>query len=115
MIDMQDARDKLADALWWMKGFAAASADASTERGLVAKLNEVHAYLGDVQQGMVRRLGEETAVVLTFAEFERLVDAVRVPQLEEIGAAKQTVEPVLAAYQREDQRARRDRNPNIPF
>ncbi|GEM70982.1 hypothetical protein SAQ01S_07480 [Sphingomonas aquatilis NBRC 16722] len=115
MIDMQDARDKLADALWWMRGFAAAAEGRGTERDIAAKLSDVHAYLGDVQNGRLRRLGEETAIVLTFAEFERLVDAARVPDAREITSAKQTIEAVLAEYRREDEQARRSRNDQIPF
>lgn len=115
MRDMQEARDKLADALWWMRGFAANGEDGTVVHSLAGKLADVHAYLARVQLGDIRRLGDETAIVMTFAEFERLVDAIRVPRPEEIKSAVDTVEAVLAAYRREEQRAVRDRNPEIPF
>lgn len=112
MNDMQEARDRLADALWWMRGYAAAGDRDSVASDLADKLASVHAYLRKVEDGEVRRLGEETAVVMTFAEFERLVDAVRVPQPQEIKAAAETIEKVLAAYRHEERAAT---NPDLPF
>lgn len=108
---MQEALDRLADALWWMRGYAAAKENGGTEAALVDKLAAVHTYLRRVEHGEVRRLGEETAVVMTFAEFERLVDAVRVPREPEISAAAETIERVLAAYRDEEMRS----NPDVPF
>ena len=110
MRDMQEARDKVADALWWMRGFAASSTSV-VHVDLTDKLTEVNSYLQKVQNGQVRRLGDETAVVMTFAEFERLVDAVRVPRPEEIKIAIDTINSVLADYTREDRR----RNQDQPF
>ena len=110
MRDMQEARDKVADALWWMRGFAASSSSV-VHADLADKLTEVNSYLQKVQNGQVRRLGDETAVVMTFAEFERLVDAVRVPRPEEIKIAIDTINAVLADYTREDRR----RNQDQPF
>lgn len=115
MRTMQDALDKVADALWWARGFAAARDGDTVSPVLADQLRGVHEYLRKVQHGEVRRLGEETAVVMTFPEFERLIDAVRVPEPREIKAAAETVEAVLAAYRREEQRNRRDRNSDIPF
>lgn len=116
MRDMQEARDKVVDALWWMRGFAANSEGGSVEHDLARKLLDVNAYLAQVQTGEVRRLGEETAIVMTYGEFERLVDAVRGrPTLEDVKLAVETVDAILAAYRREDERARRDANPEIPF
>ena len=115
MRDMQEARDKIADGLWWLRGFAAANHGDAVAADLAEKLRSVHAYLADVQCGEVRRLGEETAVVLTYPEFERLIDAVRVPRPQEIKSAVDTIEAVLAAYSRESKQHARDMNPEIPF
>lgn len=116
--DVEEAREALADAVWWLKGFAAArppSIDegAGEHRELEAKLGEVRRFLSRINRADVRRLGEETAIVLSFAEFERLVDAVRVPRLAETVAATQTIEKVLAEYRAEDDAARR--GDDIPF
>lgn len=105
--DIETAREALADALWWFKGFAAAR-PASIDEGagehlnLERKIGEVRRFLNSVNRASIRRLGEETAIVLSFAEFERLVDAVRVPRLAETATAIQTIEKVLAEYRAED-------------
>jgi hypothetical protein len=115
--DIQGADDALADAIWWFKGFAAAR-PASIDEGsgehvaLEGKIREVRAFLTSVNRASIRRLGEETAIVLTFAEFERLVDAVRVPRPKEIKDAIETVEKVLAEYRMEEHSAR---NLDAPF
>ena len=115
--DIEGARDALADAIWWLKGFAAAR-PASIDEGsgehvsLENKISEVRAFLASINRASIRRLGEETAIVLTFAEFERLVDAVRVPRPAEMQAAINTVEAVLAEYRMEEQSAR---NLDAPF
>lgn len=115
--NIQAADDALADAIWWFKGFAAARPPAMDEGSgehvaLEGNLKEVRHFLNSINRASIRRLGEETAIVLTFAEFERLVDAVRVPRPAEIQAAISTVEAVLSAYQTEEQSAR---NLDAPF
>lgn len=116
--DIEAARDALADAVWWLKGFAAARPASIDEgpgehRDLEAKLGEVSTFLASINRASIRRLGEETAVVLSFAEFERLVDAVRLPRLAETIAATQVIEQVLAEYQAQDRAARN--SSDIPF
>ncbi|MGR4893381.1 hypothetical protein ACIPPQ_20345 [Sphingopyxis sp. LARHCG72] len=116
--DIETARDKLADAIWWLKGFAAAR-PASIDEGagehlrLESELTEVRVFLTNINNASIRRMGEETAVVLSFAEFERLVDAVRVPRLHETQIAIRTIEQVLAQYRDEEKAARR--GDEIPF
>lgn len=116
--DIETARDKLADAIWWLKGFAAAR-PASIDEGagehlrLESQLNDVRAFLTHINNASIRRMGEETAVILSFAEFERLVDAVRVPRQGEVMVARQVIEDVLAQYRAEDLAARR--GDEIPF
>lgn len=115
--DIESADAALADAIWWLKGFAAAR-PASVDEGsgehlsLESKVREVRAFLNSVNRASIRRMGEETAVVLSFAEFERLVDAVRVPRPKEIKDAIETVEKVLAEYRMEEHSAR---NLDAPF
>lgn len=116
--DIETAREALADALWWFKGFAAARPPAIDEgagehRDLEAKIGEVRSFLSRINRASIRRLGEETAIVLSFAEFERLVDAVRVPRFAETLMATQTIETVLAEYQAEEAAFRR--GDHIPF
>lgn len=115
--DIETAREALADAIWWFKGFAAAR-PASFDEGwgehltLENQMREVREFLSSINRASIRRLGEESAIVLTFPEFERIVDAVRVPRPAEIQAAINTVETVLAEYRHEEQSAR---NPDAPF
>lgn len=119
--DIEAARDALADALWWMKGFAAAQTDQTSmgaieARDMENKIGDVRRFLNEVNHATIRRMGEETAIVLSFSEFERLVDAVRVPRLAETNIAIKTIENVLAEYRAEEKRHREaQRNPNIPF
>lgn len=115
--NIEAASEALADAIWWFKGFAAARPpamdDGSGEHvALEGQLLEVRQFLHSINRASIRRMGEETAVVLSFAEFERLVDAVRVPRPAEIQAAANTIEAVLAEYRSEEASAR---NPDIPF
>jgi len=109
--NIEAANEALADAVWWFKGFAAARPPAMDEGSgehiaLESKLQEVRHFLNSINRASIRRLGEETAIVLTFAEFERLVDAVRVPRPAEIQSAINTVEAVLAEYRVEESSAR---------
>lgn len=119
--DIEAARDALADSLWWMKGYAAAQTDPSSmgaieARDMENKIGDVRRFLNEIGHATIRRMGEETAIVLSFSEFERLVDAVRVPRLAETNIAIQTIENVLAEYRAEEKRHREvRRNPNIPF
>lgn len=119
--DIEAARDALADALWWFKGFAAArppSIDegAGEHRDLERKIGDVREFLTSINRASIRRMGEETAIVLSFAEFERIADAIRGYNPVERMSAIQTVETVFAEYSAEEKRHREDqRNPNIPF
>jgi hypothetical protein len=75
---IKDADDALADAHWWMKGFIAAK--SMTEPNQVAitldsNLQNVRNFLLDLNAGRIRRLGDETAIVLTFHEWEQIGDA----------------------------------------
>lgn len=111
--------DALADMVWWIKGFCAARPPAIDEGDgahltLRDQLSEVRRWLGKVERGEVRRLGDETAIVLKFGEFEQIYDALAHPNgtIEDRLAARAVVKAILAEYQREDQSAR---NPDAPF
>lgn len=119
--NIEAARDALADSLWWMKGYAAAQTDPSSmgaieARDMENKIGEVRRFLNEINHATIRRMGEETAIILSFAEFERIVDAVRGYNAQEMQLANETVEAVLAEYRAEEKRHREaQRNPGIPF
>lgn len=115
--DVEAARDKIADALWWLRGFSAANPEnSSIPAGLASDMTEVREYLNLLQHASVRRLGDEKAVVLQYSEFEHLVDASRPGATrDDIAQAATTIRSVLGSYSREAQRARDDANPEIPY
>lgn len=112
---VDQAHAALADALWWLKGFAAASEGHSEARAMADDLREARNYLDRIAEGQVRRIGDEKAIVLTYAEFEALYDFVS--HLDATEGEKEravtTVRDVLAQYQREADIART--LPEIPF
>lgn len=115
--DAEIARDKLADALWWLRGFSAAAETGVDEAAhrLAEELSEVREYINALQHGNVRRLGDEKAIVLTYGEFERLVDASRTGAVrEDLADAQRTVHEVLNEYRREAEQARKS-NLDLPF
>ena len=116
--DIEQAHAALADAIWWLKGFAAArppSIDEGSGDHVVMenRLQEVRNWLHSLAQGSFRRIGDEKAIVMTYAEFERFIDAAR-PQAtwEDLNLAAETGRTILAAYRDE---AARSRNLDIPF
>lgn len=116
--DVQTASDRLADAQWWFKGFAAAR-PASIDEGsgehtfLERQIAEVRAFLHRISTGKIRRMGDDTAIVLTYAEFERLVDAVKSPEAAEMVAAGLVIEKVVKEYRAEHAEARHAQT--VPF
>lgn len=116
--DIEQAHAALADAIWWLKGFAAARPSdvdegAGEHRHMEARLQDVRNWLHSLTTGSFRRLGDERAIVLTYGEFERLVDASRPGSTRaDIELAGETVRTVLDAYRDE---AMRSRNLDIPF
>jgi hypothetical protein len=112
--DIETARDRLADALWWLRGFSAAAVAGPDEVAdrLATEISEVREYLNEMQRGSVRRLGDEQAIVLSYAEFEHLVDAARPGAArEDLSLASTTIHKVLAEYAAEKQRANDDKFP----
>lgn len=100
--DKDQAVASLADAIWWLKGFgAAASSDhEDTVVQLGASLREVRLWIDSIERGSVRRIGDEKAVVLTYGEFETLLDAflTKPERAHEALLAASTVKRVLEQY-----------------
>jgi len=117
----EQAHAHLADALWWLRGLSAAFRDTgegeeNQAKSLANKLLEVRQWLDRVSDGKVRRIGDEKAVVLTYAEFELLLDAFPThsdPAPAEVGHARAALRVILSEYQIEAASARND--PDIPF
>ncbi|QTH19750.1 hypothetical protein HRJ34_15385 [Rhizorhabdus wittichii] len=116
--DIEQAHAALADAIWWLKGFAAArpaSIDegAGEHRQMEARLQDVRNWLHSLTTGSFRRLGDEKAIVMTYAEFERFVDAARpAATWDDLKLASDTAKTILDAYRDE---ATRSRGLEIPF
>jgi len=110
------ADNALADALWWFRGFKAAqSPDASDATfDMQAKLLETRNWLKRLAEGKSRVLGigePEQAVVITYAELERLFDGLRGGIADrEVGIA--TAKQILTEYQAEHRAARKS---EVPF
>lgn len=122
--DHQQADEQLADALWWLRGFAAAQPadDRATPLHMADSLREVRVWLRRLSEGLTRLIGTDDrsfAIALTEAEFEQLWDAARAPD-DESGAAerRETVErlrPILTKFT-EERRAFADaRTKELPF
>lgn len=116
--DINTATEALADAIWWFKGFAAARPPSMDEGSgehvsLEGKLREVRQFLNALEEARFRRLGDEKAIVIAYAEFERFVDAARPDATwQDLKSASDTAKAILEAYRHEAESAR---NLNIPF
>lgn len=101
------AHGVIADMVWWLKGFAAARPPSIDEGDgahlkLRDDLGEVRRWLARIEQGKTRRIGDEQAIVMTYAEFEVIYDGLRRGvNLVERTAARDVVVKVLGQYQRE--------------
>lgn len=121
---IKQADDRLADAFWWLKGFAEARSavcqigDAAGESGdLAGKVQAVRSFLTRIDEGRIRRLGEETAIVLTFAEWERICDFLLIDpdSIEQREIACKTARVIHEEYRAQDQEWRNSNNPDLPF
>lgn len=79
--DQITADDRIADALWFLKGFAAASNSGSsaTAADLADKLNQVRRWINAISSGELRLLGTDERnfyIVLAEHEYEKLFDGV---------------------------------------
>ncbi|MBK6800321.1 MAG: hypothetical protein IPG83_02220 [Novosphingobium sp.] len=80
--DQVTADDRIADALWFLKGFAAASSNDSAviAADLSDKLNQVRKWITAISSGELRLIGTDERnfyIVLAEQEYEKLVDGVR--------------------------------------
>lgn len=80
--DQQTADDRIADALWFLKGFAAAanSDSAETAGDLARALNEVRQWINAISSGDLRLIGTDERnfyIVLAEHEYEKLIDGLR--------------------------------------
>ncbi|WP_334656964.1 hypothetical protein [Sphingomonas panaciterrae] len=109
----------LADALWWFRGFNAAHAALQATggaaftgaEGLDHHLREVRGWLKELSTGKRRVLGmseRERAIVLTEAEFERVLDGLRSTNAVDVNAGRATVEAVFAEVRAEVKQADED-------
>ena len=118
--DQVMASDRLADALWFLRGFAASKGD---EHGEIAKdlsnqLISVRCWLNDIGNGAVRLLGEDESefrVVLGEGEYERLVEAINSPQAEEIEIAKSIIRQISPRFDEERKNFLNRKNREFPF
>lgn len=119
--DLERAHAPLADAIWRFKGFDAARPPASIHDGptseagsLALQLREVREFLNDLADGRIRRLGDEKAVVLTYAEFDVLVDSIRPDATERDRKRAERVADVVLNALLDEARDTRNRS-EIPF
>lgn len=120
--DHEQADSALADALWWLKGFAAAAPNehaSDTAAGMADSLREIRQWLGSLSLGDKRLLGTNErcfAVVLTEHEYEVLVDGLRSDRSSEDHAqAANYAAKITNQLNEERKRFVDDRNPEVPF
>lgn len=119
--DHEQADSALADALWWLKGFAAARPEdhECTAADLADKLRDTRQWLGHLSLGDKRLLGTNErcfAVVLTEHEYEVLVDGLRSDRSSEDHAqAANYAAKITNQLNEERKRFVDDSNPEVPF
>lgn len=108
----EQADSRLADAIWWFKGFAVATqrrcamdCDQDPTEGLGESLRSVRNWIDRLSRGSTRLIGtnERTyAIALTEQEFEVLFDGIRSEgNLAEVGHARALAGKILAEFQAE--------------
>jgi len=117
----ENADNALADALWWLRGFAAALPEdqRGTVAGMANRLLETRRWLLDLAEGDARMIGTDEntiAFAIREVEFEHALDALRHPSTD---AERQTAANMLsAAYEivkRERSAAAAAKSKDIPF
>lgn len=121
--EAQEAHDALADVLWWMRGYAAATSD-HVAHGMVDKLLNIQQWIDAVKWAGIRRLGDETAIVVKFSEWEKICDFLiqqqRPTELEiAMGVARQVHGEYRKEAEQASEQARQARisseNGDLPF
>ena len=120
MSDPTTADDRLADAIWWFKGFAAAH--PAEERGEVAAMAEnlrhIRLWLGSLEIGDRRLLGQNEftfACVLTECELEVIIDGLRSTDGPSMLAALEKTQAIYKQFDGERRALLNSRNLEIPF
>jgi hypothetical protein len=118
--NIKDADDALADAHWWMKGFIAAqplSEPNNVAIDLSRNIRNVRDFLIDLNAGRIRRLGDETAIVLTFREWEQIGDflMIKPDSIEERDIASAVFKNVHEEYRQQEEFYRLYQRPDAPF
>lgn len=119
--DQISADDRIADVLWFLKGMAAAARDDDTAaelKGLAQSLAEVRRWLIDLADGDLRLLGHhdgDLRIVLAEHEFEKLVDAIKVPEGKERDLALELIPEIYKQFDFERKRFAARNNPEVPF
>ena len=112
-----DADNALADVLWWLRGFEAATTSDhdDTVHDLWTGLRNIRNWLSEMARGGHRLLGlseNARAIVITEAEFEAILDGLQRNTEEDREAGRQTARAIFDQYARE---ARELANPTVPF
>ena len=118
--NIKDADDALADAHWWMKGFIAAQSLSEPNQVAITldrNLQNVRNFLADVDAGRIRRLGDETAIVLTFHEWDQIGDALmqKPDSIREREMASAVFKKVHQEYCQQEEHFRQSQRPDAPF
>ena len=118
--NIKDADDALADAHWWMKGFIAAKSPSEPNQVAITldqKLQNVRNFLSEVNAGRIRRLGDETAIVLTFHEWEQIGDSLMIKpdSIGEREIASAVFKKVHQEYRQQEEHFQQSQRPDAPF
>ena len=118
--DQQTADDRIADALWFLKGFAAAanSESADTAADLANALREVRNWINAISSGDLRLIGTDERnfyIVLAEHEYEKLVDGVRSKGGPDWEIAVELYNQITQRVRVEQDEFRRRRSDEVPF
>lgn len=118
--DQQTAEDRIADALWFLKGFAAAASNegADTALELANGLREIRRWIHAISSGDLRLIGTDErnfCIVLAEHEYEKLVDGVRSKDARDIAIATELSKQITQRVQVEQEEFRNRHSPEVPF
>ena len=118
--NIKDADDAIADVHWWMKGFIAAQPLSEPNQVAITldrNLQNVRNFLLDLNAGRIRRLGDETAIVLTFREWEQIGDflMIKPDSIDERVIASAAFKKVHDEYLAQEDAFRQSQRPDLPF
>lgn len=116
-----EADNALADALWWLKGYAAAASGEAQDdaQAMAEKLSDARRWLNDLTDGSKRMLGineRQLAIALTENEYEVIVDGLH--DKENSGERLQALEitkPITAQLREERLSLIASQSGEVPF